>query len=114
MEIVSVNAWGSREALWSNLKAWLPAQRGRVVCLQEVIRALQPSPEQLYYRDPYRELAQRADLYDEVCAAFPDHQARFADDALISDPGAVARFDVPAAPVVSDHRALHLSVILNG
>lgn len=76
MEIVSLNAWGG--AVWPALKAWLPEQSGRVVCLQEMIRAPQPSPARLFYRDPYRELEQRADLFGEVCDALPDHQARFA------------------------------------
>lgn len=37
-----------------------------------------PSPEWLAYVDPYRSLDQRADLFRDVSARLPDHQARFA------------------------------------
>lgn len=79
MEIVSVNAWGGK--VWDALASWVPQQQGRVVCLQEMIRAPQPSPDWLYYRDPYRELEQRADLFADVSRMLPDHQARFAPAA---------------------------------
>ncbi|MBY5932657.1 endonuclease/exonuclease/phosphatase family protein [Tateyamaria omphalii] len=76
MKIVSLNAWGGQ--VWDALRPWLSTLEPDVLCLQEVTRAPVPSPEWLRYVDPYRDLAQRADLFGDVSALLPEHQAFFA------------------------------------
>jgi hypothetical protein len=49
--------------------------------LQEVIRAPVPSPEWLIYEDAHRRLDQRGDLFADVSARLPQHQAFFAPAA---------------------------------
>jgi endonuclease/exonuclease/phosphatase family metal-dependent hydrolase len=79
VRIVSVNAWGG--ALFDRLIAWLPACAADVVCLQEVTRT--PGlAGWTQFDDTEHVLAQRADLFDDVRAALPRHQAAFfASDA---------------------------------
>ncbi len=76
LRIVSLNAWGGQ--VWDELKAWIPEVGADVLCLQEMIRAPVPSPEWLRYVDANRDLAQRADLFGDVSALLPGHQAQFA------------------------------------
>ena len=75
MRIVSLNAWGGRE--WPALAAWLPEIGADVLCLQEVIRAAEPSPDWLVYADPFRTLDQRADLFADVSRCLPGHAGWF-------------------------------------
>lgn len=79
MRIISLNAWGG--TCWDALRAWLPKCGADVLCLQEMIRAPGASPAWLEYRDPCRTLAQRADLFADVSACMPTHQASFAPAA---------------------------------
>ena len=79
LKIVSLNAWGGQ--CWPALAAWLRDLDVDVLCLQEVIRAPVPSPEWLAYRDDFRALDQRADLFHDVSALLPNHLARFAPAA---------------------------------
>ncbi len=76
MRLVSLNAWGGRE--WAALSEWLPGVAADVLCLQEVVRAVEPSPDWLEYIDPNRRLDQRANLYGDVSMLLPTHQAAFA------------------------------------
>lgn len=76
MKIVSLNAWGGQ--VWDALASWIAGLDVDVLCLQEVTRAPVPSPEWLRYVDPYRDLAQRADLFGDISALLPDHQSFFA------------------------------------
>ena len=76
MKIVSLNAWGGQ--VWAALGPWVSALAPDVLCLQEVTRAPVPSPDWLCYRDAYRHLDQRADLFSDISRLLPDHQARFA------------------------------------
>ncbi|APX11394.1 endonuclease/exonuclease/phosphatase family protein [Tateyamaria omphalii] len=76
MKIISLNAWGGQ--VWDALALWLSTLEPDVLCLQEVTRAPVPSPEWLRYVDPFRDLAQRADLFGDVSNLLPDHQAVFA------------------------------------
>jgi len=79
LRIISLNAWGGQ--VWDALRDWLPVSGADVLCLQEVIRALEPGPDWLHYGDAFRSLDQRADLFGDVCACLPAHQARFAPAA---------------------------------
>lgn len=76
MKIVSLNAWGGQ--VWSALRDWVVGCAPDVLCLQEVTRAPVPSPAWLRYVDPYRSLDQRADLFGDISALLPQHQAFFA------------------------------------
>lgn len=76
MRFVSLNAWGG--ACWPALSEWLPSVGADILCLQEMIRAAEPSPEWLVYRDPYRVLDQRADLFGDVSNLLPTHAGHFA------------------------------------
>ncbi|WP_179381768.1 endonuclease/exonuclease/phosphatase family protein [Jannaschia marina] len=76
LRIVSLNAWGGR--CWPALDRWLAVERPDVVCLQEVTRAPLRAPPWLSYRDAYRQLDQRSDLFADVSKALPSHQPWFA------------------------------------
>jgi endonuclease/exonuclease/phosphatase family metal-dependent hydrolase len=76
VKIVSLNAWGGQ--VWDALAPWIADLDADVLCLQEVTRAPVPSPDWLQYRDAFRELDQRADLFGDVSRLLPGHQAHFA------------------------------------
>ena len=76
MRFVSLNAWGGQ--VWSALQDWVPEVAPDILCLQEVTRAPVPSPDWLRYVDPNRDLDQRANLFGDISALLPDHQAYFA------------------------------------
>ena len=76
MRLVSLNAWGGQ--VWPGLGTFISDIGGDLFCLQEIIRAAEPSPDWLDYADPYRALRQRANLFDDVSGCLPGHQARFA------------------------------------
>lgn len=79
MRLVSLNAWGG--ACWDALGGWLKGLEADVLCLQEVTRAPQSSPDWLVYEDAARRLDQRANLFDDVSRTLPDHQGFFAPAA---------------------------------
>ncbi|WBB96883.1 endonuclease/exonuclease/phosphatase family protein [Solwaraspora sp. WMMA2080] len=82
LRIVSVNAWGG--ALADELLPWLAGCAADVVCLQEVTRT--PGlTGWTRFDDGDRALPQRANLFDDVRAVLPRHQAFF----LTSDSGPV-------------------------
>ncbi|MFI1990611.1 endonuclease/exonuclease/phosphatase family protein [Actinoplanes sp. NPDC020271] len=103
MRITSVNAWGG--ALFDQLVAWLPESKADVVCLQEVTRT--PGlPGWTRFEDAHRSLPQRADLFDDVRAALPDHQAIFvaSDSGPVRDDAGVGhRQDFGVATLVAEH-----------
>jgi endonuclease/exonuclease/phosphatase family metal-dependent hydrolase len=79
LTIVSLNAWGG--AVWPALGDWVADIAPDVLCLQEMIRAPVPGPDRLVYADPHRRLDQRADLFSDISARLPAHQAIFAPAA---------------------------------
>ncbi|MEM7318800.1 MAG: endonuclease/exonuclease/phosphatase family protein [Pseudomonadota bacterium] len=79
MQLISLNAWGGQ--LWPDLSVWLADTRPDILCLQEVTRRVAPGPDWLVYRDPFRVLRQRTDLFGDVCAILDTHQAVFAPAA---------------------------------
>ena len=79
MRIVSLNAWGGQ--LWPAMSDWLSEVGPDILLMQEVTRAPEPSPDWLEYRDDWRRLAQRADLFGDVAARLPGRQAVFAPAA---------------------------------
>ncbi|TCL75934.1 endonuclease/exonuclease/phosphatase family protein [Rhizobium sp. BK251] len=79
MRIVSLNAWGGR--LHETLMPYLAALDADVLCLQEVTRSDAGETGWLVYRDRGLELPQRANLFEEVRALLPAHDAYFAPTA---------------------------------
>ncbi|MDE1995038.1 MAG: endonuclease/exonuclease/phosphatase family protein [Rhizobiaceae bacterium] len=75
LRIVSLNAWGGR--LHEPLMAYLAGVEADVLCLQEVTRTAGSRAEWLVYRDHGVELPQRANLFEDVRAALPSHDAFF-------------------------------------
>lgn len=75
VRLVSLNAWGGRLA--GALLPWLAEADPDVLCLQEVTRAVEPHPGPLWFTDGEAPLFQRADLFADVRAALPGHDATF-------------------------------------
>lgn len=75
LRIVSLNAWGGR--VYAPLMRYLADVNADVICLQEVVRTPAATSDWLAYRDHGVELPQRANLFDEVRAALPSHDAFF-------------------------------------
>lgn len=87
MRIISLNAWGGQ--VWPALDGWVSTCGADILCLQEVTKPAQPSPPWLAYRDPFRNLNQRSNLFGDMSARLPQHQARFsaAAEGPLSDVG---------------------------
>ena len=75
LRIVSLNAWGGR--LHEPLMRYLVDIDADVLCLQEVVRTPGAEADWLVYRDHGVELPQRANLFEEIKAALPSHDAFF-------------------------------------
>jgi len=75
MRILSLNVWGGR--VHQPLIDYISRVDADIFCLQEV--ALTPGWPHgwLTYRDGELRLPQRSNLFGELCAALPGHQARF-------------------------------------
>ncbi|KQV32420.1 metal-dependent hydrolase [Rhizobium sp. Root1203] len=76
MRIISLNAWGGK--LHAALMPYLRKADPDVICLQEVTRSASVSSDWLEYRDGSHVLPQRANLFDEIRAVLPAHDAFFA------------------------------------
>ncbi|MEL6983479.1 MAG: endonuclease/exonuclease/phosphatase family protein [Actinomycetota bacterium] len=82
MRVISLNAWGG--AMFEPLSAWLRTCDADVLCLQEVTHT--PGLHGwTRFEDGERTLPQRANLFDDVAAALPDHHGVF----VASDAGPV-------------------------
>ncbi|MBB5534853.1 endonuclease/exonuclease/phosphatase family protein [Rhizobium giardinii] len=79
LRIVSLNAWGGR--VYAPLMRYLVDVDADVICLQEVVRTPATTSAWLVYRDHDVELPQRANLFDEIRAALPSHDAFFCPTA---------------------------------
>jgi len=75
MRVLSLNAWGGR--VFEPLLPFLDTMNADVLCLQEVVRTPGAGLEWLTYRGDGAQLPQRANLFDEVRAIMPDHDAGF-------------------------------------
>lgn len=75
MRILSLNAWGGR--LWDRLIPYLTEANPDVLCLQEVTRTPTSRSAWLTYRDHGIDLPQRANLFQEVSQALPEHRGFF-------------------------------------
>ncbi|AVA21369.1 MULTISPECIES: endonuclease/exonuclease/phosphatase family protein [unclassified Rhizobium] len=79
LRIVSLNVWGG--LLHEPLMQYLVDVDADVLCLQEVTRTKDAPSEWLVYRDHGVELPQRANLFEEIAAALPMHDAFFCPTA---------------------------------
>ena len=79
MRIISLNAWGGK--LHRPLMDYLSTAGADVLCLQEVTRSVTVKSDWLEYRDGSHVLPQRANLFEELKAALPMHDAFFAPTA---------------------------------
>lgn len=79
LRIVSLNAWGGR--VHAPLMRYLAEVDADVICLQEVVRTLAFRSDWLVYRDHGVELPQRANMFDEIRAVLPTHDAFFSPTA---------------------------------
>lgn len=75
MRILSLNVWGGK--LYEPLIQYLKEVNADVYCLQEVVRTPGFPGSELIYRDGDLKLPQRTNLFDDVCAALPEHDGRF-------------------------------------
>lgn len=75
MKIMCLNSWGG--TLGDPLIDYLADTDPDVLCLQEVIHTPATTETWLTYRDDGAQLPQRANLFQEVADALPDHQAIF-------------------------------------
>ena len=75
LRLLCLNAWGGRLA--GPLLDWLGDADPDVLCLQEVTRAPVPHPGPLWFREGAEPLLQRPDLFEDVRAALPGHEAVF-------------------------------------
>lgn len=108
LRIISLNAWGGK--LHAPLMPYLADARADVLCLQEVVRTPDTTSEWMFYRGHGEELPQRANLFDEVAATLPDHQAFFsptahgdlfdAEDRILSSEFGLATYVRKSLPVI--------------
>lgn len=75
MRLLSLNAWAGR--LYPELLDYLKSVDPDILCLQEVLRGRERQTDWLLYRDEGIELLQRGNLFDDLRAVFPDHDAYF-------------------------------------
>lgn len=75
MKIISLNAWGGQ--VWPALGGWAQTVGADVLSCQEMIAPAETSPEWLAYRDAYRSLNQRADLFGDISKRLPEHTGDF-------------------------------------
>ncbi|CAM5776317.1 metal-dependent hydrolase [Labrys miyagiensis] len=75
MRIMCLNGWGGK--LHDRLVPYLAAVAPDILCLQEVVHSPASARDWLDYRDGNHLLAQRANLFRDVCAALPDHAGIF-------------------------------------
>lgn len=75
MRLISLNAWGG--VMHGPLMDWLAASDPDILCLQEMIRTPGAGQDWLEYRDGDHVLPQRANLFAEVAAILPGHDAVF-------------------------------------
>jgi endonuclease/exonuclease/phosphatase family metal-dependent hydrolase len=109
LSILSLNAWGGR--LHAPLMRYLAQCNPDVLCLQEVSRTVASTSEWLVYREPGLDLPQRANLFDEIRAVLPAHDAfffpaaqgsLFDGDRLIPSEFGLATFVRRSHPVIAE------------
>lgn len=107
VQITCLNGWGGK--LHTEILQFLSATVPDVLCLQEVVHSPQTDKDWLKYRDGDHVLPQRANFFQDVCDALPDHVAVFCpaaqgdlwdDDKPVPSQWGLATFVHPAFPIV--------------
>ena len=75
MKIMCLNGWGGK--LYDKLLPYLNQVSPDVLCLQEVVHSPATTKDWLTYRDGDHVLPQRANFFQDVALALPDHVAIF-------------------------------------
>lgn len=108
LRLISLNAWGGR--LHAPLIRYIAETDPDILCLQEVTRSVSARHEWHIYREPGLELPQRANLFEEVRAVLPSHDAFFCptargalaeDDETVFSEFGLATFVRQSLPVVA-------------
>ncbi|UII77847.1 endonuclease/exonuclease/phosphatase family protein [Flagellimonas sp. HMM57] len=71
MKIMCLNGWGGK--LYDKLLPYLIEENPDVLCLQEVVHTLETDKDWLMYKDGDHILPQRANFFQDVQTALPDH-----------------------------------------
>ncbi|MEM6783841.1 MAG: endonuclease/exonuclease/phosphatase family protein [Bacteroidota bacterium] len=108
MTILCLNGWGGK--LHEALQSYLSDLRPDVLCLQEVVHSPRAEKAWLTYRDGDHILPQRANFFQDICAALPNHAATFCPaaqgvlwdgDVAIPSQWGLATFVHEATPVIA-------------
>lgn len=75
MKLLSLNCWAGR--LFPSIRDYILSENADVICLQEVLRSDTTEAEWVTYRDGHLEYQQRANLFEDMRAVLPDHDAFF-------------------------------------
>lgn len=75
MKLLSLNCWAGR--LFPSVRDYILSENADVICLQEVLRSDTTEAEWVTYRDGQLEYQQRANLFEDIRAVLPDHDAFF-------------------------------------
>lgn len=79
MKIMCLNGWGGN--LYDTLLPYLIHSSPDILCLQEVIHSPATNNDWLTYRDGNHVLSQRANFFQDIALALPDHLAIFCPTA---------------------------------
>lgn len=117
-----LNGWGGR--LHEDFLPYIAATSPDVLCLQEVVHSPASDKEWLTYRDGDHVLPQRANFFQDVCRALPDHVATFCpaaqgelwdDDTSVPSQWGLATFVHKSYPVIGQAQGfVHKSYGPNG
>lgn len=75
MKLLSLNCWAGH--LYHSIRDYILSENADIVCLQEVLRSEVDGAAWVTYRDGDLEYQQRANLFDDIRAALPHHDAFF-------------------------------------
>lgn len=75
LKLLSLNCWAGR--LFPSIRDYILAENADIVCLQEVLRSDELGRDWVTYRDGDLEYQQRANLFEDIRAVLPDHDAFF-------------------------------------
>jgi endonuclease/exonuclease/phosphatase family metal-dependent hydrolase len=75
LKLLSLNCWAGR--LFPSIRDYILSENADVICLQEVLRSDTTEAQWVTYRDGHLEYQQRANLFKDMRAALPDHDAFF-------------------------------------
>ncbi|EKU99233.1 metal-dependent hydrolase [Leptolyngbya sp. PCC 7375] len=108
MKVVCLNAWGGK--LYDKLIPYLSYVNPDILCLQEVVHTPAASKDWLTYKDSEHVLPQRANFFQYVASALPEHVAVFCpaaqgvlwdEDSQVPSQWGLATFVRKSLPVIA-------------